>query len=245
MIDLHCHILPGVDDGAQTLDDSLKMAKKAAKDGITHILCTPHHNMKYSNPKEKVLVAVSDLQKELDEENIPITLFEGQEVRIHHQLMDEIDSDVILFADVNDRYLMLEFPTAHIPEYTDKMLSDMLERGIVPVIVHPERYTEIQENPNLLVNYLNMGCLAQVTAPSVVGKYGSKVKKLSHLLIKNNLVQMVASDAHRLGDRNFYLKEAFKVIEKKYGDEKTQYFTDVARSVINGDDIQVKRYRAL
>lgn len=241
MIDLHCHILPGVDDGAQTLKDSIKMAKKAVNDGITHILCTPHHNSKYENPKQKVLVQVAALQAELTKRNIPLTLYEGQEVRIFEHLMTEILQDDILFADVTDRYLMLELPTDHLPDYADDLIQQLVNQNMTPILVHPERYQFFLANPSLLEKYLKMGCLAQVTAPSIVGIYGKKIQKLAHYFIKHSMVQMIASDAHSLDNRDFYLAEAYQLIRKKYGEGKLEYYDRVARDVINGDNIILRR----
>ncbi|MDR1472987.1 MAG: tyrosine protein phosphatase [Lactobacillales bacterium] len=238
MIDLHCHIIPQVDDGANSLKESVKMAEKAVKDGISHILCTPHHNHHFNNPKDKVIELVKNLQQELDDRAIPLYLFEGQEVRIYRFLLDEIKNDKILFADVTDRHLMLEFPTSEVPAYAEDMLIQMIEQeGIKPVIVHPERYNWVHHNQNVLQHFLNLGCLAQLTAPSLVGSYGIKIKHFAHQLIQDNLVHMIASDAHGLKTRNFYLKEAFDIVRKKYGQEKVDYFQNVARAVINGDDV--------
>ncbi|MDR1521494.1 MAG: tyrosine protein phosphatase [Streptococcaceae bacterium] len=235
MIDLHCHILHSVDDGAKSLKESIKMAKKAVKSGITHILCTPHHNHRFDNPKDKVIKLVKNLQQELDKCKVPLRLLEGQEVKIHRFLMNEIENNKILFADVTNKYLILEFPTTEAPAYIETLLIEMIEKKIIPVIVHPERYIWAYHNHDLFLRFLNMGCLAQLTAPSLVGNYGSKIKKQACKLIQNNLVHMVASDAHGVKTRNFYLKEAFNIIEKKYGQEKVDYFKNVARAVINGD----------
>ena len=243
MIDLHCHILPGIDDGAHNLSDSIKMAKKAVSQGITHILCTPHHNSSYENPKSKVLLQVADLQEELTKRNIPLILYEAQEVRIFEHLMSEIDQDDILFADVSDRYLMLEFPTESIPDYTNQLIRQLINRGITPIIVHPERYKMFQANPALLENYLRMGCLAQLTAPSIVGAYGEKIQKLSHYFVKNSMIQMLGSDAHNVDSRNFYLAEAYEIIRKEYGVGKIDYYHRVAKDIINGDNISLRRFR--
>jgi len=237
MIDLHCHIIPHIDDGAKSLKESIQMAKKAVEDGVTHILCTSHYNYHFNNPKDKVIELVKDLQQELDKRSILLRLFEGQEVRISDLLLDEIENDKILFADVTDRYLMLEFPTLEVPVYVESMLAQLTHRGIVPVIVHPERYTWAHRDHDVFLRFLNMGCLAQLTAPSLVGSYGSKIKHFAHQLIQDDLVRMVASDAHGLKTRNFYLKEAFGIIQQKYGQAKVEYFQNVARAVINGDDV--------
>jgi protein-tyrosine phosphatase len=134
-----------------------------------------------------------------------------------------------------DKYLILEFPKLEAPVYAEIMLMEMIEQKIIPVIVHPERYIWAYNNHDLFLRFLKYGCLAQLTAPSIVGNYGIKIKNFAHKLIKNNLVHIVASDAHGLKTRNFYLKEAFNIIQKKYGQEKVAYFQNVARAIINGD----------
>jgi len=120
MIDLHCHILPGLDDGPENLQESIDMVEKAISQGITHILCTPHHNNgRYENPKESVIHSVSQLQEELDQRNLSLTLLEGQEVRITGELITEIKQDQILFTDLDDTYILIELPTMDIPAYTE------------------------------------------------------------------------------------------------------------------------------
>ena len=139
MIDLHCHILPGIDDGAETLDDSIAMAEKAISQGITHILCTPHHNNgKYSNPKNEVISQVSLLQEELDQRNLPLTVLEGQEVRITGDLIEDIRNDEILFTDLDDTYILINFLPWKFLLY-GKHIFYLQSLGKTPVIVHPER----------------------------------------------------------------------------------------------------------
>ena len=122
MIDLHCHILPGIDDGAEDLEASIAMAEKAISQGITHILCTPHHNNgKYRNPKFTVISLVSFLQSELDKRQLPLTVLEGQEVRITGDLIEDIQQDNILFTDLGDTYILIEFPTMEVPTYSERM----------------------------------------------------------------------------------------------------------------------------
>ncbi|WP_062805074.1 tyrosine-protein phosphatase [Enterococcus pernyi] len=245
MIDLHCHILPGIDDGPKTVKESIAMAEEAVRQGITHILCTPHHNQRFTNEKADVLLAVEDLQKELDRQSILLTLFEGQEVRIKSNLIDEIKSDKILFADVADRYLLAELPTNSIPEYTESLFYELRQMGIVPIIVHPERNRGFQESPNLLLPYLNMGCLAQLTAPSIAGVYGKQIKKLSEELVQHRLVQMIASDAHSRNDRDFYMEKAYSIVEKKFGSTVIEEMDQVTRDIINGEQVHAKDFRPI
>jgi protein-tyrosine phosphatase len=132
---------------------------------------------------------------------------------------------------------MLEFPTSEVPVHAKDMLAQMIEQGITPVLVHPERYNWVHYDYDVFLRFLSMGCLAQLTAPSLIGSYGMKIKHFAHQLIQDNLVHMIASDAHGLKTRDFYLKEAFDIVRKKYGQEKVDYFQNVARAVINGDDV--------
>ena len=149
MIDLHCHILPGIDDGAKTMTDALAMAEAAVESGITHILCTPHHrNGKYLNPKYEVIQAVADLQARLDEEGIPLTMFEGQEIRVTGELLTDRESGQLLGTDTEDRYLLMEFPSIEIPYFAESLFLTLIGEGVTPVIVHPERNGGFIEDPN-------------------------------------------------------------------------------------------------
>lgn len=234
MIDLHCHILPGVDDGADSMETSLAMAKEAVSQGITHILCTPHHNNgRYENSKATVVQAVALLQKELDKQQVDLTLFEGQEVRITGDLLQEVNDDRILFTDLTNTYVLIEFPTMDIPAYTEQLFFELRAQERVPVIVHPERNAKFREDPNRLLSYLEMGCLAQLTAPSLVGTFGKSIQKTAQVMVDHNLVQMVASDAHGVNKRRFHLKEAYELM----GNEKAELMQQVAKDVINGDEV--------
>lgn len=246
MIDLHCHILPGIDDGAEDLDASIAMAEKAISQGITHILCTPHHNNgKYTNPKSEVVSRVLNLQEELDRRNLPLTVLEGQEVRITGDLMKEIADDQILFTDLDDTYILIEFPTMDIPAYTENVFFQLRSLGKIPVIVHPERNAKFREDPNRLIEYLEMGCLAQLTAPSYVGVFGKSIQKTAKEMVEHNLVQMVASDAHGVKKRNFYMKETYEAIAKDFGEEKVVAMQQVAKDLLNGDQVEMPAYTAV
>ncbi|MFC0233354.1 tyrosine-protein phosphatase [Vagococcus entomophilus] len=243
MIDLHCHILYGVDDGAQTEQEAVDMARAAVASGITHILCTPHHNNgKYNNAKHTVISRVAKFQRLLDDQKIPLILYEGQEVRITGELLTEIKQDNILFVDIKNKYLLIEFPTIDVPKYTAQIFSSLLTQGITPVIVHPERNAIFQSNPKYLTHFLDMGALSQLTAPSYTGFFGKKVQKISQLMVKHNLVHMVASDAHGVTKRPFFLKEAYEKIEQDFGSEKVQKFKQTAKDMVNGDICKVLPY---
>lgn len=243
MLDLHCHILPGVDDGALTLDDSLAMAEKAISQGITHLMCTPHHNNgKYSNPANQVIEQVARLQQELDQRNLNLTLLEGQEVRITGTLLEDIAKGDILFTDLDDTYILLEFPTGEVPAYTEQLFFQLLSQGHTPVIVHPERNAVFRKDPNELIPFLEMGVLTQLTAPSIVGVFGKEIQKTAKQMLKNNMLYMVASDAHNLRQRGFYLKEACEIIRKEYGQSKVDEMMQMAKDLVNGDAVKKPQF---
>ena len=243
MIDLHCHILPAVDDGAASLQASLAMSEQAIEQGITHLLCTPHHNNgRDENDKKSIIAAVHHLQSVLDARHLPLTLLEGQEVHVTGELLTLLNQDELLFTDLTDTYLLLEFPTMDVPAYSESLFFELRTLGKVPVIVHPERNAMFRENPNRLIPFLEMGCLAQLTAPSIVGIFGKQIQKTAYEMVTHNLVQMVASDAHGVAKRQFYLKEAYKIIEQDWDKEKVLQMQQVARDLVNGDDVSYPSY---
>lgn len=236
MIDLHCHILPGIDDGAKTMDDSLEMARVAVAEGITHILATPHYkNGRWTNEKDVVLEGVVAVQKELDDRDIPLTLFPGQEVRIVGELMEDIANNKIQFIDEANKYLMIEFPTATVPAFTDSLFFELQKSGVTPIIVHPERNHAILNDSTILVDLVEKGALAQLTAGSYTGSFGKKIQKFSKQLIEANLVHFIASDAHNTTTRTFYMKEAYKKLEKEFSKEKVAEYKQMTKDIINGE----------
>lgn len=238
MIDLHSHILPGVDDGAQTLEDSIEMAKKAVSQGITHLMCTPHHNNgSYSNPAHQVITRVNQLQAVLDEKDIPLTLLEGQEVRISGSLLEDIRNQEILFTDLDNTYILIEFPSGDVPEYSEQLFFELMSQGHVPVIVHPERNAVFRKDPNRLIPFLDMGALTQLTAPSIVGVFGKDIQKTARQMLKHNMLYMVASDAHNLRHRTFLMKEAYEEIHKIGGIRMVEEMQQMAKDLVNGDEV--------
>src|SRR5699024_9092068 len=195
---------------------SLEMAKAAVDEGITHILATPHHmNRHWMNPKSDVLLLVNEFQERIDSENIPLTIFPGQEVRLHGEILQNIQKDEICFID------------------------EMQSAGITPIIVHPERNHAILKDPSILYEFVSRDILAQLTAASYLGLFGKEIEKLSTQLIEHNLVHFLASDAHNVTSRKFYMKEAFRKLEKEYGKEKVRAFDQVTRDLVNGDPIYI------
>ena len=236
MIDLHCHLLPGVDDGSANLETSLRLAQEAVTNGVDYALLTPHHmNGVYVNHRADVIKQTQAFQDKLTKHGTKLTVFPGQEVRINGDLLTALDQNDILFADEGNHYLMLEFPDDDVPAYTDQMIYDLQQRGIIPIIVHPERNTMIMKQPDLLLNLLQKGCLSQLTASSYVGTFGKKVETFCHQLIAAGQGYVFASDVHNLPGRKYEMREAFEQLRKEFGNELAETFEGNAKVIINGD----------
>ncbi|WP_173918690.1 tyrosine-protein phosphatase [Halobacillus sp. Marseille-Q1614] len=238
MIDIHSHILPGVDDGAQTMEESIQMAQEAVEEGITTILATPHHqNGHYNNYKNDILIQVNELNRQLREKNIPLTVLPGQETRIYGEFVEGLQNNEILPLNETTDYVFIEFPFDTVPKYASNLLFNLQVEGYKPVIVHPERNKRIQENPNVLYSLIKNGAFAQLTAASLTGKFGGTAKKVSKQLIEANLVHLIASDAHNVKSRTFHMKKAYDVIKKEYGQDMVYFFSENAYYLIENDNL--------
>lgn len=232
MIDVHSHILPSVDDGAQSEADSIAMAKAAIEEGIDTIVATPHHkNLRYDNYREDIVKNVSILNELFEAHNLPLTVLPGQEVRMYGEILEDLEKGEIL--PINDsKYIFIEFPSDSVPQYTEQILYDIQLEGYTPVIVHPERNRELLQNPNKMYQLIRKGALSQVTAASVVGKFGKKIEQFTHQLIEANLTHLIASDAHNTTTRGFHVRDAFETVKKMYGVETYYMFLENSQLLI-------------
>lgn len=234
MIDIHSHILPGIDDGAQSITDSLAMAQEAVRQGITAIVATPHHrNGKYDNIKSDIIRYTNGLNERLQEEDIPLTVLPGQETRINGDMIQDIENGEL--ASLNDtKYLFVEFASNHVPRYAKQMLFDIQVAGYIPVIVHPERNSAIIQHPSILHEFVQKGALSQVTAASIAGKFGKNIQKFSHQLVEANLTHFLASDAHNTTTRGFLMNEAYHELREEHGNETFYMFLENAQLLVDG-----------
>jgi protein-tyrosine phosphatase len=235
MIDLHCHILPNVDDGPKNVSESIEMAKMAIKEGISTIIATPHHrNEKYENSSSSIFKQVEEFNRVLKEEKIDLTILPGQETRIYGEMIQGLENCEILSLNNNGKYVFVELPSGHVPRYTTQLLFDIQMKGFIPIIVHPERNQEIIENPELLYQLVKKGTLTQVTASSISGHFGKTIKKFALQLVEANLTHFIASDAHNTTSRSFKMVEAYDVVEKKFGIECVYMFRENAELLVKG-----------
>jgi protein-tyrosine phosphatase len=241
LIDLHCHILPFVDDGPKTWSDFLEMARHAGKQGIKVIYTTPHHmNGYYINTKNDILKHVEQCNEQLKKANIHVQLYPGQEVQIHKELFAALEKDEILTLN-NGKYLMLELPSSYVPSYTHEVVYELLLKEITPIIVHPERNQGFIENGQLLFDIVLEGALVQITSGSMIGLFGRKIRSFTEKIIDHRLAHFIATDAHNTRSRTFTLNEAYETITKLYGIQQMYYFRENAELLHNDNQVQVEQ----
>jgi protein-tyrosine phosphatase len=238
LIDIHSHILWGMDDGAKTVDDSLMMAKAAINSDITQVIATPHHlNNHFVNPKNKVIKKVQEFNRILEEKGFKLEVLAGQEIRIHGELCEDLSKRELLTLTESSNYVLIELPTSSVPHYTRKLLYQLLIDGFSPIIAHPERNLAIQRDPNIMYEFVRDGVLSQVTAGSFMGIFGKKAKAVSFDLLEHNLAHVLASDAHNDAKRGFVLNEAYRKISKDFGESLTSNLKENANSIIRNTSI--------
>lgn len=221
MIDLHSHLLPGIDDGAPDLATALKLAKIAVQDGITHMVCTPHiHPGRYDNTIASIQQALTVLQRGLKKERIALVISAAAEVRFGMELMVSVKQNQIPFlGEWQGRpVLLLEFPHGEIPFAAERLTEWLLQQGIQPLIAHPERNKGFLRAPDKIQPFIDQGCLLQVTAGAVTGLFGEPAQKLAQTLLKEKKVTVLATDAHNIKHRPPILSEGRAAAAKLIGE---------------------------
>ncbi len=210
MIDLHCHILAGLDDGPGDWAESLDMARLLAADGVATVVATPHQLGGFAdNRATAIRVAVAEFRSQLDEHEIPLRVFAGGEVRIEPDLAARVrDGEALTLAD-SGRYVLLELPhEVYLP--LDRVLEELAEAGLVGILSHPERNRGIQARPRVLDRLVDAGCLMQVTAGSLLGEFGARAAGLAEQLVKQGRAHFLATDAHGSRRRRPVLRPAME-----------------------------------
>ncbi|MBR3971302.1 MAG: hypothetical protein IKJ83_00225 [Ruminococcus sp.] len=234
MIDIHSHILPGIDDGARDVYDTLEMALMAVNSGVKAIIATPHCNIPWSNGNylgSEYREALQKARNAIAQERMPIKIFSGMEVFVTFDLPELITEGKILTLNHSD-YLLIEFDFEEDPEFVDIMVSRLKELGIKPVIAHPERYDFIKEDIMFAKRLVKAGCILQANKGSFLGHYGARSEKTALDMVKAGLVQVVASDAHSPVARTPYMLDARRAI-KEFTDTKTLFETNPERICLN------------
>ena len=225
MIDLHSHLLPGIDDGASSLAEALALAQMAVDDGISHITLTPHiHTGRFDNDISTISPVFSAFRKAIEQAGLPLTLAIAGEVRISDELLLHIPQKKVPFLGEwrGKKVLLLELPHSHIPPGSEKLVKWLLNQGIVPMIAHPERNKDILRNFDLINPFVEMGCLFQLTAMSVSGNFGRQSEQRSVQMLEKGWVTILATDAHNIKHRPPVLSEGFEAAKKIIGEESAR-----------------------
>jgi len=220
MYDLHCHILPNIDDGAGDLSVALEMAQIALDDGITHLACTPHiYPGLFDNTPEDIAVAVQSFRKELDAQGIGLELTYGADIQVVPELVEKLRSGA--FPTLNQsRYFLFE-PSHHVPLVNfDRFVFDVLSAGFVPVITHPERLSWIKGHYQEFVSAVQAGAWIQLTAGSLSGRFGRAARYWSEKMMGDGVVHLLATDGHNCNSRPPLLAEGELTAQKYVGKEE-------------------------
>lgn len=239
MVDLHCHVLPGVDDGSDCLDTSLEMLELSAESGVTDVVCTPHCIPGYfENYKGEALNAkFEEFKRAVEGAEIPVNLHLGMEVYGHGKTVLDIEDDKLCTI-AGSKYMLVEFNFGEREDMVQRILGDISSAGYVPIVAHPERYEFVAKNPTLLYDWADRGFPLQCNKDSVLGKFGRMVQEIVMDMLSERLVSIVASDAHSSVSRTPFLRYAYNSVaenfSKKYAD---LVFYENPRRVLLNDDI--------
>lgn len=235
MVDVHCHILPGLDDGPPDMEEAVKMAECAIADGITHVVATPHACSEYPFDYARVQRLREQLQAEIDGR---LMLATGCDFHLNPENLHALRRDASRFC-INQRdYLLVEFNEISIPPAMDQTLHDIQVMGLHPIITHPERNAILRRTPERLAKWARLGCFIQVTAGSLTGTFGPRAQEDSLCWIGEGLVHIVASDAHNTRRRPLKLQPAYEIVEEQFGEKKARsLFLENPLAAFEGRDL--------
>lgn len=241
MIDLHCHILPGLDDGAKSMEESLSMARTALEDGIKTVVATPHTlDGLYLNPLEQVSRAVGLFREALSTQGIALEIRVGADVHLCPGMAERIEKGDAATINNAGKYLLLELPPQTVPERLRDEIFSLRLLGITPIITHPERHPVLQRDLGALRDLISLGSLAQVTAMSLTGEFGGHVMSCAEMMVRNRLVHVIATDAHSAKSRPPLLSRAVEAAEAILGsmEEARRMVTELPAAILAGDPVE-------
>ncbi|BCZ47111.1 exopolysaccharide biosynthesis protein [Clostridium gelidum] len=236
MIDIHSHILPKIDDGAENINITLEMIKNAVNDGIEKIVATPHYYIGYgTTPITEVKDYINKLNYFIEEKNLKIQIYSGQEVYLNeHTIHDYLEGKI---GTINDsKYMLIECPMNEFNDYIFDIIYELKIRGIIPIIAHPERYFFVIENRLYINKFIEYGCLFQVNSGSIQGLFGRKVKLAAELLLNNGIYNFIGSDAHNNTNRTTGLSKAIN-LSNKINTESEKIFIESSNKLLKNKNI--------
>lgn len=238
MLDLHCHLLPGIDDGAKDLETSIKMLEIAKNNNTKAIIATPHViEGKWLPAWEQIVAECKILEDESRKVDLDIPVYPGGEIALHMDILDSIKGPGPYCLN-SGRYLLVELPAMEIPRFAEKFFFTLEARGITPVLAHPERHPELAKDPEILVEWIRRGVLTQINGASLMGRMGERAQNMAELLLARNMVHCFGSDAHSARNRNPDLSKAAERVVSMVGIEMArQILTVNPQRIIDSQDV--------
>jgi protein-tyrosine phosphatase len=220
LIDLHSHILPGVDDGARSLDESLEMGRIAASEGIEVMACTPHFMPGlYDNTAPDIRQRIAQLNDEFSQHDIDVALVVGSDAHMRPDFVNCLrDGSILTLHD--SRYVLFEPPHIVMPQRLDDLLFNIQASGYVPVLTHPERLKWIEQGYDAVLEFAKSGVMIQLTAGSMTGRFGKRAAYWSQRMLADGIVSIIATDCHNLDSRPPHLVKAFEMAQSELGDDE-------------------------
>lgn len=239
LVDTHSHILPGIDDGSKSLEQSLDLCRIAQADGIRTIVCTPHIDFQYANRRETIEGPFEHLRAAVVAADLSIELIKGAEVHMSPDILVRLkEKDLLTYGD-GGRYLLLEFPFQQVVTGTEEMVYRLRLVGITPVIAHPERIAFFMDDPDRLHRLVRLGALAQITGGSLLGRFGERSQRACLTMIERRLAHIVASDAHDPRHRPPVLAEAGRELTERFGPERAKtMLVDYPLAIVRSEEIE-------
>lgn len=232
MIDIHCHILPFLDDGARDWDEAMRMAMVAVDNGIHTIIATPHHgNGRYTNDPKRIRLQVDLLNEKLKARNIPLQIYPGQEYHLGPQYRQDFEQYNIQTL-AGSSCLLVELPARRIPDYFPAFMQYVHQQGLRLIIAHPERNPALMKNLSLLSRWVANGVQTQITAQSLLGLFGTQFQHDAFELCRRGMAHILASDAHNTITRSFYLRESYHYLGIRLGKEIVEAFLRNASNLV-------------
>lgn len=237
MIDIHSHILPGIDDGAKDIDMTINMICNSIDNKVNKLIATPHYCLGYGEVEyREVEDMVSNLNCLLNKKHLDVTIYPGQEVYFNSRLVEWYKEKRIGTLN-NTRYMLIELPIKSFDYDTLDVLYELKVIGITPVLAHPERYYPIINNPMEINKFIDEEILFQVNSGSLSGKFGEKVKKTANILMKNNIYSFIGSDAHNDVNRTTSISKDIEIANKNLNINK-QFFNDNSERLLLNKDVE-------
>lgn len=235
MIDIHCHILPGLDDGPREWDQAIEMCRVARQDGITHTVATPHANYAFEFSPEKIRELREQLQSRA---KIAPTILTGCDFHLDYDNLQSLYQAPENYTVNQKSYLLVEFdPTLVLPHF-DRLFYDLQTHGVIPIVTHPERNLALQKQPAIVHRMIDSGAVVQVTAGSLLGHFGGHASRCAKQLLKQKAVHFVASDAHDPESRPPVLSPAYDLVKKEFSEELAQLlFIENPRAALAGEQL--------